>query len=244
MQAQRKRFIGGNWKSNNTLAKSLELVDSVVNKLEFDNLDVVVSPVSLHIVPVQQAIKNNVQVALQNIGHKGFGAFTGELSFEHVKDLKINWVILGHSERRRTPEIQESEEFIATKAALAINNGLSVIFCIGETIQEMEAKETQTVLEKQLNPLIAQVKDWSKVVVAYEPVWAIGTGKTATPEYAEEIHANIRKLLPDQSIRILYGGSVTKDNAAVLIGQPNIDGFLVGGASLKEDFIHIVNACK
>lgn len=175
MQA-RTRFVGGNWKSNNTLAKSLELVDAVVNKLEFDNIDVVVAPVSLHVVPVQQAIKNKVQVALQNIGHKGFGAFTGELSFEHLRDLKIQWVILGHSERRHTKEIGESDQFIALKAALAVENGIGVIFCVGETLQEMEANQTQEVLERQLQPLLAVIKDWSKVVIAYEPVWAIGTG--------------------------------------------------------------------
>lgn len=176
MQVNRKRFIGGNWKSNNTLAKSLELVESVVNKLEFDNLDVVVAPVTLHLHPVQQAIKNGVQVSVQNIGHKGFGAFTGETSFEHLKDLKINWVILGHSERRHTKEISETDEFIATKAALAVENGISVMFCIGETLTEMEGGQTQAVIERQLKPLLALNKDWSKIVVAYEPVWAIGTG--------------------------------------------------------------------
>ncbi|KAM3140737.1 hypothetical protein pb186bvf_007142 [Paramecium bursaria] len=244
MDNKRRRFVGGNWKSNNTLAQSLALVENVVHKLNAEHVDIVVAPVTLHIPAVQQAIKNGVHVAVQNLGVQKFGAYTGEVSYLHLQDLGIKWAILGHSERRHTKEIHETDEYIAQKASVAVSNGIGVIYCIGETLTEMEEGHTQAVIERQLHALLAQVKDLTNVVIAYEPVWAIGTGKTATPEYAEKVHASIRALLPDQGVRIIYGGSVTKDNAAVLIGQPNIDGFLVGGASLKEDFVQIVAAVQ
>lgn len=177
------------------------------------------------------------------------GAFTGEVSPALLKDVGATWVILGHSERRQI--FGESDELIAEKVVHALAEGLKVIACIGETLQEREAGQTEAVVFRQTKALAAVIKDWSNVVLAYEPVWAIGTGKTATPAQAQEVHAALRKWLAENvsaavsaSLRIQYGGSVTAANARELASQGDIDGFLVGGASLKPEFVDIVNARK
>lgn len=164
-----------------------------------------------------------------------------------LKDVGADWVILGHSERRQI--FGETDELVAEKTAFALAEGLKVIACIGETLSEREAGQTEAVVFRQMKALSAQVKDWTNVVVAYEPVWAIGTGKTATPAQAQEVHAALRKWLVDNvsaavsaSLRIQYGGSVTAANCRELASQGDIDGFLVGGASLKPEFVQIVNA--
>lgn len=166
-----------------------------------------------------------------------------------LADAKIGWVILGHSERRHV--FGENDVVVAQKTKLALNQGLSVMACIGEKLDEREANKTNEVNARQLAAIRKEVEDWSKVVVAYEPVWAIGTGKTATPEQAQEAHEAIRDWIKkhvsveaSQKTRILYGGSVTESNADTLIGKPDVDGFLVGGASLKEGFKQIVSACN
>lgn len=175
------------------------------------------------------------------------GAFTGELSPAMLKDVGATWVILGHSERRQI--FGETDELIAQKVVHALEAGLKVIACIGETLQEREAGQTEAVVFRQTKALADAIKDWSNVVLAYEPVWAIGTGKTATPQQAQEVHAALRKWLTDNvsadvsaALRIQYGGSVTAGNAKELASQADIDGFLVGGASLKPEFVQIVNA--
>jgi triosephosphate isomerase len=164
-----------------------------------------------------------------------------------IKDLGCEWVILGHSERRHI--FGESDELIADKVLHALDAGLSVIACIGEKLDEREAGNTEAVVFRQTKAIADKIKSWDKVVLAYEPVWAIGTGKTATPEQAQEVHAKLRDWLKAnvseqvaKKTRIIYGGSVTADNAKDLVKGGDIDGFLVGGASLKPDFIHIVNA--
>lgn len=164
-----------------------------------------------------------------------------------LKDIGADWVIIGHSERRQI--FKETDLLIAEKVAHALAEGLKVIACIGETLEEREANQTETVVFRQTKAISEAVKDWTNVVIAYEPVWAIGTGKTATPQQAQDVHAALRKWFTDNvsaavsaSIRIQYGGSVTAANCKELAGQPDIDGFLVGGASLKPEFIQIVNA--
>jgi triosephosphate isomerase len=180
-------------------------------------------------------------VAAQNVFDQPCGAFTGEISVSQLKDSNINWAILGHSERRTI--LKESDEVVASKTKFATDNGVSVIWCCGESLEEREAGKTIEVVSKQLEALKAQISDWSKIVVAYEPIWAIGTGKVATTEQAQEVHKAIRDWLKSVSdkvadeTRILYGGSVNEKNCAELGKQPDIDGFLVGGASLKP-------ACK
>ena len=186
-------------------------------------------------------------VSAQNAYHKPSGAFTGEVSVSQLKDASIPWVILGHSERRTL--FYESDSNVAEKTAAALAEGLSVILCIGETLEQREKNETVDVVVRQLNAVADQVKDWSKIVVAYEPVWAIGTGKVATSEQAQEVHAAIRKWAGDKlgkdtadKLRIIYGGSVAAKNCKELAQQADIDGFLVGGASLKPEFVDICNA--
>lgn len=164
-----------------------------------------------------------------------------------LKDVGADWVILGHSERRQI--FKETDELVAEKTAFALAEGLKVIACIGETLEEREAGQTEAVVFRQMKALKEKVTDWTNVVVAYEPVWAIGTGKTATPQQAQDVHAALRKWITENissavsaSLRIQYGGSVTAANAKELGSQPDIDGFLVGGASLKPEFVQIVNA--
>ncbi|KAJ2165557.1 triosephosphate isomerase, partial [Coemansia sp. RSA 353] len=180
---------------------------------------------------------------------KASGAYTGEISPEMLHDVGAKWVILGHSERRSI--LKESDEFTAEKVVKALEAGLKVVLCIGELLEEREAGITQTVVNRQLDAVIKTVKeaDWANIVIAYEPVWAIGTGKVATPDQAQEVHAAIRKYLETvvsakvaEQTRITYGGSVNSGNCKVLAQQPDVDGFLVGGASLKLEFIDIINA--
>jgi triosephosphate isomerase len=176
-------------------------------------------------------------VAAQNVFDKPNGAYTGEISVAQLKDSNITWTILGHSERRTI--LGESDAVVSSKTKYATENGLSVIWCCGESLADREAGKTIAVVSAQLDALKAQISDWSKVVIAYEPIWAIGTGKVATTEQAQEVHKAIRDWLRSISdkvadeTRILYGGSVSEKNSAELSKQPDIDGFLVGGASLK-----------
>jgi len=211
------------------------------------NTEVVVGSPAPYISYARGLLPEAIGVAGQNSYKVAKGAFTGEISPAMLKDVGANWVIIGHSERRQI--FGESDELIAEKTAHALAEGLKVIACIGETLQEREAGQTEAVVFRQTKALASAIKDWTNVVVAYEPVWAIGTGKTASPQQAQEVHAALRKWFTEnvsaavsESIRIQYGGSVTAANAKELASQPDIDGFLVGGASLKPEFIQIINA--
>lgn len=233
---------------------SLESIKSIVEGLNnaklASNVEVVISPPFPYLLWTKEHLKaSNVEVAAQNTFDHGNGAFTGEVSVEHIKDTGAKWVILGHSERRTI--LKETDEFIASKSKYAIDNGLSVILCIGETLEERKANKTIDVVKKQLDAALAKLTtaDWDKVVIAYEPVWAIGTGLAATPEDAQVVHDEIRKYLAEkidtktaQEIRIIYGGSVNGKNAKSFNDKKDVDGFLVGGASLKPEFIDIINA--
>lgn len=204
--------------------------------------EVVVSPPYLYLQLVRETLNKNIEVASQNVFDKPNGAYTGEISVEQLKDAGINWTILGHSERRTI--LKESDETVSLKTKYATDNGISVIWCCGESLEEREAGKTIEVVSKQLESLKSHISDWSKIVIAYEPIWAIGTGKVATTEQAQEVHKAIRDWLKTSvsdkvadETRILYGGSVNEKNCGELSKQPDIDGFLVGGASLKP-------ACK
>ena len=188
----RKFIIGGNWKCNGSLDSINKLVGDVINSVEIDEIkvDVVVCPMNMHIGTVQAMINPAVKVGCQNISAQGYGAYTGETSAEHVKDFGLDWIIIGHSERRVL--YGESDEVAAAKTKCAQAQGLNAIICVGEMLEERENGTTNNVLKVQLDAIKDSVTDWSKVVIAYEPVWAIGTGKTATPEIAEETHQYIR----------------------------------------------------
>jgi len=250
----RKYIIGGNWKCNGTL----ESVDTLVKTLNGcgpipSNVEVVVGVPFIYIPMVLATIRDDIEVAAQNCGiNEKEGAFTGEICASQLLDLGVTWVILGHSERREGfGMVGEASDLVAKKVKLAVDAGLKVQFCIGEKKEEREAGTTMKVCAEQLEAAkqVLSEKDWTNVTIAYEPVWAIGTGLTATPEMAEETHKDIREWMSKNvsknvadAVRIQYGGSMKGANAAGLLSQPNIDGGLIGGASLKADFFNIVNA--
>jgi len=213
--------------------------------------EVVIAPPALYLIPVLDLLRKDIKVSAQNCYTKNSGAFTGEISPAQLKDAGVPYVILGHSERRT--HFAETSADVAKKTRAALDAGLRVILCVGETLTQREAGQTQQVVEEQLKAVVALLTpaDWSLVVIAYEPVWAIGTGKVATSAQAQEVHADTRKYLASavstgvaESTRIIYGGSVTAANCKELATQPDVDGFLVGGASLKPEFVDIVNARK
>lgn len=245
----RKFFVGGNWKMNGDKAA----IDNICAFLKEgpldDRVDIVIGVPSVYLDYVKQRFPPGVLAAAENCYKVPKGAFTGEISPAMLKDIGIQWVILGHSERRNI--FGESDELVAEKCAHALESGLKVIICCGEMLEDRESNRTEEVVVRQLTACAKKIKDWGSVVIAYEPVWAIGTGKTATPAQAQETHAQIRnwmkeKVCPDvaEATRILYGGSVNADNCKELGKQHDIDGFLVGGASLKPDFVKIINATK
>lgn len=248
MAGSGKFFVGGNWKCNGTKDSISKLISDLNNaKLEPD-VDVVVAPPFVYIDQVKNSITDRIEISGQNSWVGKGGAFTGEISVEQLKDLGCKWVILGHSERRHV--IGEKDEFIGKKAAYALSEGLGVIACIGELLEEREAGKTFDVCFQQLKAYADAVPSWDNIVIAYEPVWAIGTGKVASPEQAQEVHIALRDWLKNNvsaevasKTRIIYGGSVNGGNSADLAKKEDIDGFLVGGASLKgPEFATIVNS--
>jgi len=243
----RKFLVAANHKMNGTIG-SIKKITEMLNEAKLDpQVEVVIAPPALYLLLTREHLNNNIEVASQNVYDKPDGAFTGEISVAQLKDSGITWTILGHSERRQL--LGETDEFVASKTQAAIEGAIGVILCCGESLQEREAGDTVAVVEKQLKAVVVEVKDWSNIVIAYEPIWAIGTGKVATTQQAQDVHAAIRKFLakeisPEvaQSTRILYGGSVNEKNCKDLAKEADIDGFLVGGASLKPAFVDIVNA--
>jgi triosephosphate isomerase len=250
MENSRKLFIGGNWKSNGDL-EFVKNHTAFLNTVEFEpeKVEVAVSPIFIHLPAVISSLDSRYIVSAQNVSMFDNGAYTGEISAKQLKDLGVNWTLIGHSERRQY--FGENEEVIGKKVKIVLENGLNVIACIGEKLSDREAGHTMEVVSHQMKTLVASISDWSRVVIAYEPVWAIGTGVTATKEQAQEVHAEIRKHLASsvseevaKTVRIIYGGSVTEKNANELITQNDIDGFLVGGASLKSGFKTIIESYK
>ena len=246
----RRPFIAGNWKLHKTVAEALELVNSLKNELaDIADADIVVAPAFTALGQVAAALAgSNITVAAQNCYPEKSGAFTGEVSPSLLKDVGCRHGIVGHSERRQI--FGETNAFINAKVRALVAEGMTAIFCIGETLEEREGGRMFDVLKRQVSEGLKglDAATMASVVVAYEPVWAIGTGKTASDEQAQEAHAFIRSLLHAQfgekiatATRILYGGSVKPDNVDGLMAMPDIDGTLVGGASLKAaDFVRIV----
>lgn len=250
----RKFFVGGNWKCNLTKSAISELVSSFNDGPELDpsSIEVAIAPPTIYLDCTRSELRKDFATCAQNVWLSEGGAYTGETDAQMAADVGASWVLLGHSERRHLPELKETDRTIAEKAKYTLTEvGLGVIYCIGELLEEREANKTEEVCERQLKALSEAISDWSKVVIAYEPVWAIGTGKVATPEQAEEVHSTVRKWLANNvsqkaanETRILYGGSVSPDNCEELAKKPNVDGFLVGGASLKPTFTDIIQSYK
>jgi len=250
----RKKFIAGNWKMNTSRADGTALAAAIAAKVgQSTDVEVAVCPPALYLEAVGKAISGStVGLGAQNCYHEAKGAFTGEISPPMLVDIGCKYVIVGHSERRAI--LKESNHDVNRKLLAALSARLLPIVCVGETLDERKAGRTTAVVREQMEGSLAGLtaEQMAQVVIAYEPVWAIGTGVVATPEQAEEVHADLRKLLETRynpqlasSVRIQYGGSVNADNAAILLSQPNIDGALVGGASLKaEGFLAIVAAAK
>src|SRR5947207_6703671 len=253
MEKERKLIIAGNWKMNKTVAEALDLVTGLKRELNsVKEVDIVVCPPFTALCEVSKAMLNtNIRLGAQNMSEHNGGAYTGEIAAGMLKEFSVRYVILGHSERRQYQK--ESDDLIAKKALAAHGASLKPIVCVGETLAEREAGKTEKVLETQVRGSLAGLSkgQMEETVIAYEPVWAIGTGKTATTAQAQEAHAFIRKQLVSlfdetvaKRVRIQYGGSVKATNARELMEQPDVDGALVGGASLEAgSFSDIVKNC-
>lgn len=251
----RKKIVAGNWKMNLNLQEGVALATEINGVLSQQkaNCDVIICTPFIHLATIADKIDQNVlKLGAENCADKEKGAYTGEVSAEMIHSTGAQYVIIGHSERRQY--YGETAEILKEKVLLALKNNLKVIFCIGETLEEREAGKQNEVVKAELEGSVFNLskEDFEKVIIAYEPIWAIGTGKTATAEQAEEIHAYIRKSIADNynddvanNTSILYGGSCKASNAPELFAKPDIDGGLIGGASLKaSDFMGIVDAWK
>lgn len=251
----RKKIVAGNWKMNMNLQDGIALAKELNETLtaEKPNCGVIICTPFIHLASIAQFLDQNIiGLGAENCADKEKGAFTGEVSAEMVKSTGAQYVILGHSERRQY--YNETPEILKTKVELALKNGLKVIFCIGETLEEREANKQVEVVKAELEGSVFNLsaEEFKNIIIAYEPIWAIGTGKTATAEQAEDIHAAVRKAIAEkygnevaEDTTILYGGSCKPGNAAELFAKPDIDGGLIGGASLKAaDFKGIIDAWK
>ena len=247
----RKKIVVGNWKMNKTVAEGCELASAIIDQIGEGVIDceVGIAPAYPALGEVGKVIeKSEVRLVAQNCHYEDDGAYTGEVSVRMLDALGCSYIIVGHSERRQY--FGETNQTVNLRLKKALTGGVQVIMCIGETLEEREGGITESIVTSQVREGLADIDDLSGVVLAYEPVWAIGTGKTATPEQADAVHASIRATIRDmygeavaEVLRIQYGGSVKPSNAVELFGMPNIDGGLIGGASLKaEDFVAIVKA--
>ncbi|MCS7337559.1 MAG: triose-phosphate isomerase [Verrucomicrobiae bacterium] len=250
MDKARKLIIAGNWKMNKTVAEAVALVNDLKRELaNVKEVDIVVCPPFTALDAVSKAIlDSNIRLGAQNMNENNFGAYTGEICAAMLKEFSVRYVILGHSERRQY--FGETDASVARKARAAHAAAIKPIICVGETLAEREAGQTEKVLEKQVRGSLSGLtpEQMEETIIAYEPVWAIGTGKNATPQQAQEAHAFIRKLIATmfgeavaRRVRIQYGGSVKPSNARELMSQPDVDGALVGGASLEaRSFAEII----
>lgn len=248
----RDKIVAGNWKMHKNAEETEDLLNELIDKLPSDAaVHIIVAPSFVNLASAVQHLEfTNINVAAQNMHQAKSGAFTGEVSAEMLTGIGVNSVILGHSERRAY--FNETSEILKNKVDAALANDLVIIFCFGEELKDRQANTHFDLIEKQLSESLfhLQEKDWANIILAYEPVWAIGTGETASPEQAQEMHAFIRKTIDakfgpavSQNVAILYGGSVKPDNAKEIFSKPDVDGGLIGGAALKaDDFVAIVKA--
>ena len=250
----RRNLITANWKMNGTFAMAHSLVDEIAAGTHaFESVDIVICPPHVYLPFVARQITGHPGMALgaQNCSEHSSGAYTGEVSSTMLKEVGCEYIICGHSERREYH--RESDDIVARKAIIVLEQQLLPIVCVGETLDERQSGTTQAVIERQIDAILQQCENRQieQLTIAYEPVWAIGTGRSATPEQAQEVHQIIRRQVAKLSqsaaeqCRILYGGSVTGENAASVLSQPDVDGCLVGGASLKSSqFIEICKAAQ
>ncbi len=247
----RSKIVAGNWKMNKNLAETEALLADLTAKLPETKAEVMVAPTYVNLAAAKKALESSaVQVIAQNVHFAENGAYTGEISADMLLGIGVDTVIIGHSERRAY--FGETDEILAKKVKAALAKNMRVMFCFGEELADRKSDNHFTVVESQLKNALFDLdaSDWSKIILAYEPVWAIGTGETASPEQAQEMHAFIRKAITDavnaevaNNVSILYGGSVKPSNAEEIFSKPDVDGGLIGGASLvADDFVAIINA--
>jgi len=250
-RAMRQKLVAGNWKMNGSAASIHTLLDGIKQGLsDVKNAEIAVCPPFVYLAQVAQSLTGTpVSWGAQNLSKESAGAFTGEVAASMLNDFHCKYVIIGHSERRAL--YGDTDQLVAEKYAVALKQGLKPIICVGELLSEREADQTEAVIARQLDAVLSLngVEALNQGVIAYEPVWAIGTGKTASPDQAQAVHAFIRQRIAAQSpevaakVQILYGGSMKPDNAAELMAMPDIDGGLIGGAALKaDDFLAICRA--
>jgi triosephosphate isomerase (TIM) len=248
----RTKIVAGNWKMNKNSEETEDLLNELIDKLPEDKeVQIIVAPTFVNLASAVDHLEfTNITVAAQNMHQNENGAYTGEISADMLKSVGVNTVILGHSERRSI--FHETDALIATKVDTALRHDMTVIFCFGEELKDRKDEQHFNVVENQLRDGLFHLGNeaWQDVILAYEPVWAIGTGETASPDQAQEMHAFIRETVRHtygseiaENVSILYGGSVKPDNAQEIFGKPDVDGGLIGGAALKaDDFVAIVNA--
>lgn len=247
----RKKIVAGNWKMNNNKAETDQLITALKAKGSFPGVAVKVAPTSIHLAQAVDALKDAaIEVIGQNMHQATNGAYTGEISASMLQSIGVNSVILGHSERRAY--FNETDEALEEKVATAVKHDMEVVFCFGEELEDRQKGKHFAIVENQLNKALFSLPSsaWDKIVLAYEPVWAIGTGETASPEQAQEMHAFIRGLVAQkypadvaENVAILYGGSVKPANAQEIFSKPDVDGGLIGGAALSaDDFFAIVQS--
>lgn len=246
----RKFFVGGNWKANPTTVADAEKIITFCNEAKIEcNVEVVVASPFVYLPLLKSKLRQDWAVSAENIFTEDKGAFTGEVTAPMLKDLGVNWTILGHSERRDI--LKEDDDFLAKKATKALSTGLKIIYCCGEHIEERKAGKASEFVSKQIEKMIPAIPadKWDDVVIAYEPIWAIGTGVVASTQDAQDMCKTIRDIIAAKvnadvasKLRILYGGSVKANNCNELAACPDVDGFLVGGASLTPSFVDIVKS--
>ena len=247
----RKHIVAGNWKMNTDLADTQELITGLKKIGKTSDAAIIIAPPFTNLYSAFEAVKDtDIEVAAQNMHQSTSGAFTGEISASMLKGVGVKTVILGHSERRAY--FDEKEDLLAEKINTALENGMKIIYCFGEELKDRKFSEHFEVVNKQISQALFHLDAdaWKHIILAYEPVWAIGTGESASPDQEQEMHAFIRKTIADEyndtvaeAVTILYGGSVKPNNAQEIFSKPDVDGGLIGGASLKaEDFMAIVNA--
>lgn len=246
----RQKIVAGNWKMNKNAEETQTLLQDLVSKLPQTEAQIIVAPTFVNLANAVNQLKNtSVVVAAQNMHQAENGAYTGEISANMLESIGVNTVILGHSERRSY--FGETDSILAYKVDTALKHNMKIIFCFGEELKDRQDKQHFNVVENQLRDGLFHIANeaWSNIILAYEPVWAIGTGETATPEQAQEMHEFIRETVRHtfgstiaENVSILYGGSVKPDNAKEIFGKPDVDGGLIGGAALKaDDFVAIIN---